>query len=54
MRSTEVHYIDHPLLGVVVKLTPLTGVELEAMARAEMGPRPGHSSAVTAAQQLPQ
>jgi hypothetical protein len=36
MRSTEVHYIDHPLLGVVVKLTPLTGVELEAMARAEM------------------
>ena len=35
MRSTEVHYIDHPLLGVVAKLTPLTGAELEAMARAE-------------------
>ncbi len=23
MRSNEVHYIDHPLLGIVIKLTPL-------------------------------
>lgn len=22
MRSTEIHYIDHPLLGVIVKITP--------------------------------
>ena len=35
MRSKEVHYIDHPMLGVVAKLTPLTGAELEAMAQAE-------------------
>ena len=35
MRSTEVHYIDHPMLGVVAKLTPLTATELETMALAE-------------------
>ncbi len=29
MRSNEVHYIDHPLLGVVIKLTPLTTEELQ-------------------------
>ena len=32
MRSTEVHYIDHPLLGVVVLILPVTDEELEAMA----------------------
>lgn len=32
MRSTEVHYLDHPLFGVVVTLTPLTAEELEALA----------------------
>ena len=37
MRSTEVHYIDHPLLGVVAKLTPLTPEELETLAEAEAG-----------------
>ena len=37
MRSNEVHYIDHPLLGVVIKLTPLTADELDALARAEGG-----------------
>ena len=37
MRSTEVHYIDHPRLGVVVKLTPLSTDELETMALAEAG-----------------
>jgi hypothetical protein len=35
MRSTEVHYIDHPLLGLVIKLTPLTEEELQTMAEAE-------------------
>ncbi len=35
MRSTEVHYIDHPMLGVVAKLTPLTAADLEAMAQTE-------------------
>lgn len=37
MRSTEIHYLDHPLFGVVVTLTPLTAEELEALARAEAG-----------------
>lgn len=35
MRSTEVHYLDHPLFGLVVTLKPLGEEELEAMARAE-------------------
>jgi hypothetical protein len=35
MRSDEVHYLDHPLLGVVIKLTPLTPEELQAIALAE-------------------
>ncbi len=32
MRSTEIHYIDHPLLGIVVTLTPVPPEELEALA----------------------
>jgi hypothetical protein len=28
MRSEEVHYLDHPMLGLVVKLTPVESVEL--------------------------
>ena len=35
MRSTEVHYIDHPMLGVVVKITPLTEEELQLLATVE-------------------
>ena len=35
MRSEEVHYLDHPMLGMVVKLTPLSEEELEALAVAE-------------------
>lgn len=35
MRSTEVHYIDHPLLGVVALITPLSEEDLAAMATAE-------------------
>jgi hypothetical protein len=35
MRSTEVHYLDHPLFGVVVTILPLSEEELEALARAE-------------------
>jgi hypothetical protein len=38
MRSTEVHYIDHPMLGVVVLVSPITDEELEAMAAAEFTP----------------
>lgn len=37
MRSNEVHYIDHPMLGVVVKLTPLDEEQLQEMAAAEIG-----------------
>lgn len=36
MRSEEVHYLDHPMLGVVVKITPVLEEELEAMAAAEL------------------
>tara|TARA_R110001592_G_scaffold240929_2_gene501210 strand:+ start:31774 stop:32910 length:1137 start_codon:yes stop_codon:yes gene_type:complete len=32
MRSNEAHYIDHPLLGVVIKFTPITAAELSAIA----------------------
>lgn len=35
MRSEEVHYLDHPMLGVVVKITPLPEEALEAMAADE-------------------
>lgn len=36
MRSQEVHYIDHPLLGVVIKFMPLDAEQLQAMADAEL------------------
>jgi len=32
MRSIEVHYIDHPLMGVVITFTPVTEEELEVLA----------------------
>ena len=35
MRSTEVHYIDHPMLGIVVKITPVPEDELQERATAE-------------------
>ena len=35
MRSNEVHYLDHPMLGIVIKLTPITEEELEVLALAE-------------------
>lgn len=35
MRSNEIHYLDHPLLGVVVEITPLDEAQLAAMAAAE-------------------
>ncbi|MES2825362.1 MAG: CsiV family protein [Pseudomonadota bacterium] len=31
MRSTEVHYIDHPLLGIIVKISPLLETGQPAM-----------------------
>lgn len=34
MRSGEIHYIDHPLLGVIIKFTPVTAEELDAIATA--------------------
>ena len=37
MRSNEVHYLDHPLFGLVIKLTPLTEEDLGILARAEAG-----------------
>jgi hypothetical protein len=36
MRSTEVHYIDHPMMGVIVLVTPITEEELEAIAIEEL------------------
>ncbi|MEM1153664.1 MAG: CsiV family protein [Pseudomonadota bacterium] len=35
MRSNEVHYIDHPVLGVVVKFTPLDPEELDTIAESQ-------------------
>jgi hypothetical protein len=35
MRSEEVHYLDHPLVGLVVKLTPLTAEDLVLFSEAE-------------------
>lgn len=35
MRSNEVHYIDHPLLGLVIKISPLDEEELLQRAAAE-------------------
>ncbi|MEP0202626.1 MAG: CsiV family protein [Halioglobus sp.] len=35
MRSNEVHYLDHPMLGVVVKFTPVPQEELQAIAEAD-------------------
>jgi hypothetical protein len=32
MRSNEIHYIDHPLFGIIVKFTPITAQELDAIA----------------------
>jgi hypothetical protein len=32
MRSGEVHYIDHPLLGVIIKFTPVSAEELATIA----------------------
>ena len=36
MRSNEVHYLDHPLIGLVVKLTPLSEEDLELLQEAEV------------------
>ncbi len=40
MRSNEIHYLDHPLLGVVVLFTPLDEEQLKTMAEAEMANNP--------------
>ncbi len=35
MRSGEVHYIDHPMLGAIIKFTPVTAEQLATIAAAE-------------------
>lgn len=40
MRSKEVHYIDHPLIGVVIKFMPLDEEQLQEMADAEFSDGP--------------
>jgi len=37
MRSKEVHYLDHPMMGVIVLVTPISSEELDAMAIEEYG-----------------
>lgn len=37
MRSEEVHYIDHPVLGILVRLTPLDAAELQSWAERLQG-----------------
>ncbi len=44
MRSLEVHYLDHPLLSVVIKLEPIDEEQLAAMAAAEEALLPQPSS----------
>ena len=41
MRSKEVHYIDHPLIGVVIKFMPLDDEQLKEMADAELASASG-------------
>jgi len=36
MRSNETHYLDHPMLGLVVSITPLTAEELQQRAELEI------------------
>ncbi len=40
MRSNELHYLDHPLLGVIIQLTPLTEEALAEMAQREAAATP--------------
>jgi hypothetical protein len=40
MRSQEVHYLDHPMLGVVIRLNPVDEEYLRALAAAEFGSEP--------------
>ena len=35
MRSGEIHYLDHPMLGVIVKITPLAAPESPTRAQAD-------------------
>jgi Peptidoglycan-binding protein, CsiV len=35
MRSNEVHYLDHPMLGAVIKFTPLDEDQLQTMAETQ-------------------
>jgi hypothetical protein len=35
MRGGEAHYIDHPMLGVIIKFTPVTGEQLASIAAQE-------------------
>ncbi|MEM1111092.1 MAG: CsiV family protein [Pseudomonadota bacterium] len=36
MRSNEVHYLDHPLIGLIIKLTPIEPEELDLLGMAEL------------------
>lgn len=47
MRSTEVHYLDHPLFGLVVKLTPLSDEDLTSLALAEAALAPAEKAEPT-------
>lgn len=40
MRSNELHYLDHPLLGVIIQLTPLNEEDLSEMAQSEPATTP--------------
>lgn len=35
MRSGEVHYVEHPLMGLIIKFTPVTAEELAAIAESQ-------------------
>ena len=43
MRSKEIHYLDHPVIGVIVKVTPLSEEALPLLAPAEREFRARHA-----------
>ncbi|MDP5070073.1 MAG: peptidoglycan binding protein CsiV, partial [Congregibacter sp.] len=43
MRSGEIHYLDHPVVGVIVRITPMSDTDLPLLAPQERAFRERHS-----------
>ena len=46
MRSGEVNYIDHPMLGAIIKFTPVTAEQLAAIAQEQATTLPDDAQAL--------